>query len=66
VQRRRLQLQYSGWMVAQNPKQFKPIDDPDNSYGLAGVHRVWPRFNAGPLNARMLPIWWITSVVDAR
>jgi hypothetical protein len=61
LQRRRLQLQYSGWMVAQNPKQFKPIDDPDNSYGLAGFHTeslfrsMWEA--ADVLTGRQIEIW---------
>jgi hypothetical protein len=38
VQQRRLQQQQNAWFVAQNPRDHKPLDDPDNPHSAAGIH----------------------------
>jgi hypothetical protein len=62
VQQRRLRLQHNAWLVAQNPKQFRSIeDDSDNPHREAGFHTrllfdaMWKA--ADVLTTRQIEVW---------
>jgi len=62
LQQRRLQVQYSNWLTAQNSKEFQSIeDDADNPHRLAGFHTellfkaMWEA--ADVLTTRQIEVW---------
>ena len=62
AQQRRLRLQHSAWLAAQNPRQFPKLDGgPDNPYRLAGIHTqllfsaMWQA--ADVLTTRQIEVW---------
>jgi hypothetical protein len=62
MQHRRLQVQHSKWLVAQNSNQFQSIDDDaDNPHRLAGFHTerlfkaMWDA--ADVLTTRQIEVW---------
>lgn len=61
AQQRRLLLQHDAWLVAQNPEQFKSMEDPSNPLGVAGVHTetlfaaLWEA--ADVMTTRSIEVW---------
>ncbi|MFE7723217.1 DUF4238 domain-containing protein [Nocardia rhizosphaerihabitans] len=61
VQQRRLRQQHNSWLVAQNPHDFKPIEDSDNPYSAASFHTqllfsaMWEA--ADVLTTRQIEVW---------
>jgi hypothetical protein len=61
LQQRRLQQQYNAWLVAQNSRDFKSMNDPDNPHLAAGFHTkllfsaMWEA--ADVLTTRQIEVW---------
>ncbi|GAA2662848.1 hypothetical protein GCM10010400_22570 [Streptomyces aculeolatus] len=61
LQERRLRQQHNAWLVAQNPRQFKPMNDPENPHMAAGTHTkllfsaMWEA--ADVLTTRQIEVW---------
>lgn len=61
LQQRRLQRQHNAWLVAQNPHDFTPMDDPEDPHSAAGIHTqslfkaMWEA--ADVLTTRQIEIW---------
>lgn len=61
LQQRRLRQQHNAWLVAQNPRDFKSIDDPEDPYLAAGIHTellfsaMWDA--ADVLTTRQIEVW---------
>jgi hypothetical protein len=61
VQQRRLRQQHNAWLVAQNPRDFKAMNDPENPHLAAGIHTellfsaMWEA--ADVLTTRQIEIW---------
>lgn len=61
LQERRLRQQYNAWLVAQNSRQFKPMNDPENPHLAAGIHTellfsaMWKA--ADVLTTRQIEVW---------
>lgn len=60
-QQRRLHQQHNAWLVAQNPRDFKPMSDPRNPHLAAGFHTqslfsaMWEA--ADVLTTRQIEVW---------
>jgi hypothetical protein len=60
-QERRLQQQHHAWLVAQNPRDFKSMNDPENPYRAAAIHTkslfsaMWKA--ADVLTTRQIEVW---------
>lgn len=61
LQQRRLRNQHNAWLVAQNPEDFKPMDDPKNPHLAAGIHTetlfnaMWEA--ADVMSTRQIEVW---------
>lgn len=61
AQQRRLRLQQDAWLVAQNPEQFKSMDDPLKPLRVAGIHTellftgMWQA--ADVMTTRSIEVW---------
>lgn len=61
LQERRLRQQYNSWLVAQNPRKFKSMNDPKNPNLAAGIHTellfsaMWEA--ADVLTTRQIEVW---------
>ncbi|MEV7012238.1 DUF4238 domain-containing protein [Streptosporangium sp. NPDC051022] len=61
LQERRLQRQYNAWLVAQNPRDFKSMNDPKDPHLAAGIHTeslfsaMWHA--ADVLTTRQIEVW---------
>ena len=61
LQQRRLREQHNEWLVAQNPRDFKPMNDPANPHLAAGVHTellfsaMWEA--ADVFTSRQIEVW---------
>lgn len=61
AQERRLRLQHNAWLVAQNPHDFKPFQDPSDPHREAGIHTqllfeaMWEA--ADVLTTRQIEVW---------
>jgi hypothetical protein len=61
LQQRRLRQQHNAWLVAQNPHEFKEMNDPENPYMAAGIHTevlfsaMWEA--ADVLTTRQIEVW---------
>jgi hypothetical protein len=61
LQERRLRQQHNAWLVAQNPREFKSMNDPENPHLAAGIHTellfsaMWEA--ADVLTTRQIEVW---------
>lgn len=61
AQQRRLRVQHDAWLVAQNPEEFKSINDPRNPFRVAGIHTellfrsMWKA--ADVMTSRSIEVW---------
>lgn len=61
LQQRRLRQQHNAWLVAQNPRDFKAMEDPENPHLAAGIHTrllfsaMWEA--ADVLTTRQIEVW---------
>ncbi|NTW38524.1 MAG: DUF4238 domain-containing protein [Cellulomonadaceae bacterium] len=61
MQQRRIQVQYSKWLAAQNPEDFTSFEDPANPLKTAGIHteliftNMWAA--ADVLTTRQIEVW---------